>query len=77
VKTTPCLGPYKLSGLFTLKRKGVRLGRSEEYRLSITTDEKTSVSGVNSVFGKCTKLGCSKLENIYGESKNARVCVFV
>ena len=38
------------------------LGRSEEYRLSITTDEKTSVSRVNSVFGKCTKLGCSRVE---------------
>lgn len=58
VETTPCLGPYKLGRLFTLEGKGTSLGGSEEYRLSVTTDEKTSVSGVNSVFGKCTKLGC-------------------
>ncbi len=50
MKTTPGLCPYELGGLFALKGEAVGLGCSEEDGLSVTTDEKGSVSRVDPVF---------------------------
>ena len=50
MQTTPRLGPNELGSLLALDGKGVGFGRSKENRLSITTDEKGSVSRVDPVF---------------------------
>jgi len=53
VKATPRLSPYKLGRLFALEGEGLGLGGTEVNGLSITTDEKFSISGVDPVFRKC------------------------
>lgn len=58
VKTAPCLGPYELGGLLTLEGQGLRLGRSQENRLSITADEELAGTGPNSVLGQSAEFSC-------------------
>ena len=62
VQTTPGLGPYKLGGLLPLHGKAEGLGSAEEDRLAITTDEKLTVTGVDTVLGKSTELGCKDIK---------------
>lgn len=61
MKTTPCLCPYELGWLFTLEGEGLGLGGAEVDGLSVTTDEKLSVSRIDPVFGQCAKFGCNGL----------------
>ena len=54
VQTAPGLGPNKLGGLLPLHGKAVGLGSAEKDRFAITTDEKLTVTGVDTVLRKST-----------------------